>query len=747
MAKNLFKHEGYKWNYCSVGGVVRVNLNSGEDIAHLDELDQKKWTVLSCPVKGLKIDQKTLAILDSDADGHIRVNEVVAAAKWLTSIIKNNDSILAGASELELSNIDTTTDTGKNLLKAAQLVLKCLGKEAAVITLEDAENGMTIFNNSKFNGDAVIVDACTEDENLKKAIADIIACEGAVADASGADGVNEASIDKFIADCKSYAAWVEAGKADEKNILPYGDKTADAYAACNAVNSKIADYFMRCKLVKFNEGAADAVDVSVAKIAEIGGQNLSECAGQIAEYPLARPSAEGVLDLSAINPAWQAAISNAAALTSLKDKVTEESWAAVMASFAPYCAYTGAKAGAEVEALGMDTVKSYIENDPSEALKALIAQDAALAEEAAEIKSMGKLMHLYRDFYKFLNNYVVFSDLYAADKRAIFEAGELYIDQRCCKLCVEVADMGKHADMAGLSGMFLIYCSCTNKSGAKKDIAALMTAGDIRNLRPGKNCIFYDLEGNDWDAVVTKVVDNPINVRNAFWSPYRKAANFVSEKINKNMAAKESASEASVLGAADGKGKQAFDIAKFAGIFAAIGMAIGFILSALAGFAAFIGGLKWYQLILLVVAIMLVISGPSCFLAWRKLRKRNLGPVLNANGWAINSNVLINTVFGATLTSVAKYPVVKGSDPFKKKTPVWKKVLWSVVAALVVAFAALYFTNCLECVGLSYHKGDLKALVNKAGDAIAADAADMSSSLQNATENAESTAAAETPAE
>lgn len=741
MAKILFNNEGYKWNYCSVGGVVRVNLCCGEDIAHLDELDQKKWTVLSCPVKGLQLDAQTLSMIDADGDGKIRVAEVVATAKWLTSVIKDKDSILKGESELSLDNINVETENGQNILKAAKLVLNCLGAEKNSITMEDAANSIEIFNKSKFNGDGVITDACTEDEGLKKVIAAVIASAGAVADKSGADGVNVDSIDKFLAACAAYKAWVEAGEADKAAILPYGDKTADAFAACNAVNAKIADYFMRCKLVKFDDAAAAAVDVSTAKIEAIGDQNLSECADQIATYPLARPSAAGVLDLSAINPAWQAAVAKVAGLVGLGETLTEDAWAKVMASFGPYSAYMAAKAGSEVEALGLEYVSEVLAANPKEALVELINQDLTLAGDAAEIASINKLMHLYRDFYKFLSNYVVFTDFYARGRRAIFEAGELFIDERCCKLCIEVADMGKHADMAGLSGMFLIYCTCTNKSGAKKDIVALMTDGDITNLRPGKNAIFYDLNGNDWDAVVTKVVDNPINIRKAFWAPYRKAANFVSEKINKNMAAKEAASEASVLGAADGKGKQAFDIAKFAGIFAAIGMAVTMLLGVLGGFFGFFFKLPWWGMILLIIAIMLVISGPSCFLAWRKLRKRNLGPVLNANGWAINSNVLVNTVFGATLTSVAKYPIVKGNDPFKEETPMWKKVTCGVLCALVVAFAALYFTNCLQCIGLEYHKGAIIEKIQKGTE-------ELGTSLQEAVEEAaaETAAEAEAPA-
>ena len=89
---------------------------------------------------------------------------------------------------------------------------------------------------------------------------------------------------------------------------------------------------------------------------------------------------------------------------------------------------------------------------------------------------------------------------------------------------------------------------------------------------------------------------------------------------------------------------------------------------------------------------MLCISGPSCFIAWSKLRKRNLGPILNANGWAINSVVLINIIFGKTLTSTAKFPVIKGKDPFVIKTPWWKKVLrWIIVLAIVLG--GVYLAN------------------------------------------------------
>ena len=58
-----------------MGGVTRVKIQSGEDIRHLGELDEKLWTVLSCPTTGLEIDSESLRLMDSDGDGKLRVKE------------------------------------------------------------------------------------------------------------------------------------------------------------------------------------------------------------------------------------------------------------------------------------------------------------------------------------------------------------------------------------------------------------------------------------------------------------------------------------------------------------------------------------------------------------------------------------------------------------------------------------------------------------------------------------------------
>jgi hypothetical protein len=77
--------------------------------------------------------------------------------------------------------------------------------------------------------------------------------------------------------------------------------------------------------------------------------------------------------------------------------------------------------------------------------------------------------------------------------------------------------------------------------------------------------------------------------------------------------------------------------------------------------------------------LVLLISLPSVVLAYIKLRKRNLGPILDANGWAVNARARINVPFGATLSSVARLPAGsrrETGDRYAEKGFPWKTVLF-----------------------------------------------------------------------
>ena len=703
----------YDWKFSTVGGVPRVNIESGEDIAHLNELDQKMWTVLSCPTKGLEIDEKTLELMDVDGDGKIRVNEVADAATWITKVLKNPDLLLKQEDTISLDDINQDDEDGKKLYDSAKQILANLELDKNEISVADTSDSIAIFAKTKFNGDGVITENSTDDEALKAVIANCVKTIGATADRSGVDGVTAEQIEAFYTNCNDYMTWFTSEDENKATVFPYGDNTEAALAAYNALKEKVEDFFMRCKLTAFNSESSAALDVTVARMEAISEKSLSVSTEEIAGYPLARVNSKSELPLNGgINPAWEAAFANLKSLIFDVDfpkqkSISEADWKAIGAKFGPFEAWKAAKKGEIVESLGVDVIKEIVEKNQKDALLALVEQDKAEETKANEIASVNKLTHYYRDIYKLIKNYVTFSDFYTRDenKKAIFQAGTLYIDQRSCDLCVKVSDMGKHNLTAGLSGMYLLYCDChSKKKNETMTIVAVMTDGDIDNLMVGKNAIFYDRDGVDWDATVVKIIDNPISIRQAFWSPYRKFANWVTDLINKSAAEKDSksfdnmtasVSEKAAAVPAEGAAPQQaqpFDIAKFAGIFAAIGMALGFIgsfcVSVVSGFAQ----LTWWQVILVFIGIILLISGPSMVMAWLKLRKRNLAPLLNANGWAVNAQAFVNITFGATLTKMAQFPKVTLADPFADKgMPWWKKLLIGLVLIAIGVAALWYF--------------------------------------------------------
>ena len=703
------ENKPYVWTFTPVGGSVRVKITSGADIARLGELDRKMWTVLSCPTRNLEFDQKTLDALDADHDGNIRVDEVIAAAQWLTGILKDPDMLLSRGTEIPFSAFNEENPDGAKLLASAKQILQNLKLEKDSISLEETADNVKIFADTKFNGDGIITPASADDEALAALVTTMTETIGKAMDRSGVEGVTADHIEAFYTALADYAGWQDAGTAD---VFPFGDKTADALASVDALKDKVADYFMRCKLIGFDPDAAKAVDISVEKIGAIEG-NLALASSAIGEEPLAKPSADGVLPLDAVNPAWKAAVETMRGLVleEGKNTLTEAEWADIVGKFAPFTAWMAAKKGAEVEGLGIDKVKELLKADQKAALLKLVEEDKALEEEALSIEAVDKLVRLYHNFYDFLNNYVVFADFYDPECKAMFQAGRLYIDQRSTDLCVRVD--GPSPEISSLSGMYILYCACkSEKLGKTMNIAAVLTDGDVDGLRPGKNAVFYDRDENDWSAVVTSIVENPMSLRQAFWAPYKKAARWISDKIGKTAADKankgestlgaitESATSSPAAGAQTATKAAPFDVGKIAGITIAIAAVAG----VLTAIVATLKSLTWWQWIVLIIGLMLIISLPSVFIAWRKLRRRDLGPVLNANGWAINAKSLVSVKFGKGLTQLAKFPKLTAVDPAARRKAFWRKFCCWFFGILLVAGAVLYFTDNLKCIGLPFHK-------------------------------------------
>ena len=688
----------HRWRFFRLGGFDQVRLDSAEDLLHLSELDQKLWAALSCPVTGLEFDRRTLALLDTDGDDRVRVPEILAAVRWVCTVLRDLKPVMEGREALPLAAINEADPEGRRLLAAARQILNFLNKPGMEeISVEDVAGTETLLHDSPFNGDGVITPASARDEDTHALIEEIMACVGSVPDRGGADGIGAEQIEAFFQAAALHAAWWEEGQTPE--VMPLGDGTAGAADCMRALRAKIDDYFTRCALAAYDPKAGEALSPALATYEGLSLRDLA-ADPELERLPLARIEAGRALPLgSGVNPAWAAALTTLRTLVVTPllgeaDSLDAEGWERLKSLLAPYEAWQAAKAGIEVEALGADRVRALLAGDARDRLAKVLEEDLSLAEQVESFEGVIRLVHCTRDLLVLLNNFVSFRDFYVQDRKAVFQAGTLYLDGRACELCIRVESPDAHATLAALSQTYLAYCRCTRRGSTEQMfIAAAFTGGDADNLMVGRNGIFYDREGQDWDAAIVKIIEHPISVRQAFWLPYKRLGRMIGDQIAKFAAAKDSAVNAGAgakladVGAKpDATVKPPFDVGKFAGIFAAIGLALGAIGTAIASVLGGFLSLAVWQMPLVVGGVLLMISGPSMLIAYLKLRQRNLGPILDACGWAVNTRASINIPFGATLTKVAELP--KGAqrslrDPFAEKKTPWKR--WAVILALFVA--------------------------------------------------------------
>jgi hypothetical protein len=688
----------HTWRFFRAGGFDQVKLQTGADLMSLDQLDQKLWVALACPTQGLHFDAKTLEYIDTDKDGRIRATELIAAVKWAGGLLKNPDELAKKIGPLPLASINDATPEGKAILGAAQMILEKRGrKDANAITLEDTAETAKVLTQTSFNGDGVIVEDSADSDALKAVIKEIMDCLGSVADRSGKPGVNQAKVDQFFADAVAFSDWMKKSEGD-KAMVPLGDATGAAAAAVQAAKAKVDDYFARCRLAAFDGRALAALNREEKEFLALAAKDLTITCAEIAGFPVARIEPGRALPLTGgVNPAWEGVLNRLQSdavkpLLGDKASLTEAEWSQLQAKLGPFACWQAAKAGASVEKLGLTRVRAILASKAREELTALIAKDQAEEGKVNALTSVDKLIRFHRGLHLLCVNFVNFEDFYDRGEPAIFQAGTLYLDQRSCELVLPVQDAAKHATMAALAGTYLAYCDCTRKgTGEKMQIVAAFTGGDSDNLMVGRNGIFYDRQQRDWDATITKIIDNPISIRQAFWSPYKKLVRMIEEQVAKRAAAADAAATtkletAAVAAATADKAKPVEPKKVDVGTVAALGVAFGALATAFAAMAGYVSGLlklPFWQVCLAVAGLLLIVSGPSMVIAWLKLRKRNLGPILDSNGWALNAKARINVPFGGALTQVAALPpnsTMATTDKYGEVPSVWPKVLGFVVA-------------------------------------------------------------------
>ena len=350
----------HSWRFIRSGGLDQVSLETAADLLALPTLDPKLWVALSCPAKGLEIAPRTLALLDTDGDGHIRIPEILAAVAFVCARLKDPADLLKNpSSDLPLDRVNDATPEGIAILEA---VKKLAPRSKELPTYADtAADEVKTISKGALKGDGVLrPDA--GDKETQLLIQDIGATTGSVT------AENTAT---FFADLEAFKTWSEA--AGSVAVDGLGPAAAAAFAAFDAVRSKVDDYFARCGLAAFDDEAVLGLNRNEDDYRAIAGKQLSAASAEVAMIPIARIGANYALPLTnGLNPAWAGAIANlqqAAVIPLLgnKNELTASEWATLAERLKPFEAWVGTKPSSPVAKLGIDRINAILsEQRPTE---------------------------------------------------------------------------------------------------------------------------------------------------------------------------------------------------------------------------------------------------------------------------------------------------------------------------------------------------------------------------------------------
>jgi hypothetical protein len=696
-------HSQHVWRFIRCGSLDQVILQNDEDLLNLKDLDPKLWVALSCPVKGLEIDEHTLELMDIDGDGRIRIPEILNAIEWLYLRLKSVSMILNPKSAIYLADLREETPEGQSVRTAAEQIIGSRGwSNTDPIPLEALFNLEPMFKGTRFNGDGIISSVSSADAELSQLIVEMIQWSGGVADRSGEVGVDAARIDRFFDALRTRRDWVIEGAREGLAFL--GEQSKSALDAFFKVEKKIDDYFARCELGQFDERALQALNRQEADFYALAAQDLEIEHHEIVRFPISKVHNASILNLvKGINPAWKASMAEfySAVIVPLfgegKTMLTLGEWEVLKSKTSQYKAWLESEQHPDLAAYNLDRIETLLASSAQQALHQLIAEDTAVASGVSDLLDIRKLAFFYRDMKCLMNNFINFSDFYDKEKWAVFQQGTLYLDGRSCELCIRVENPAAHAVIAAMSRILIVYCDLKAAKGETMKIAACITQGDSDFLHVGRNGVFVDRNGKDWDATVTKILDNPISIRQAFWSPYKKFIRRMEESAAKRAAAADTQNDAMLdnlaKNATSQKDKPA-PVAKMdVGTVAALGVGASALIAVITSLIGGILGLDWWQIPLAAIGVLLVISGPSMIVAALKLRQRNLAPILDANGWAINGRVKINIPLATSLTDRRKLPDnarLNLRDPFAEKANLRLKILLVILCLTSLAAVVLW---------------------------------------------------------
>jgi len=653
-----------------------LRIETAGDLERALALDEAHWVATGAPIRSFNCDLTFLTLLDTDHNGRIMCAEVEEGIRWLLDTLRRREGIDRRSRTLALEAIDTGDGQGQRIHLSASRILERLElPDSDRITLEQVRQVKAKVEGTPVSEAGVVLPEAAGDGEIRQFLADIVAAVGGVPHPGGAQGVDADQLGKFLAAAAAAVAWHEKGQippgADRTDVMPLGDATEAAYAVVRDLRAKLDQYLAQCEALALDERFAQRMGWTDEELKDLDFDDPTVIEKVLEAAPLAPGRADRQLRYDeAVNPCYAELLARfrrevaEPVLGAPGEALTAAQWQEIKAFFAAHQGWLAARPDPAVEALGIDKLRRYLEERFAEGVGELIAESRRTAFDLDNLRLAEKLILYQAYMIDFANNFVSFPHLYDPDSHAMFEMGTLVMDGRRFNMAVVVEDRKRHANIARTSNMCLLYVEVTPRDGGKTcEVAVPVTSGGIGNLCVQKRGIFEDKDGKECDAVVVDIIENPISLREALVSPFKRLGKLLTGKIESLTARAEKKLDQQAAATMDQAttappGKGAAAPAASGGMLMGVGVAGAALGSALAYVSKTLSEKPLAIGIGVLAAVVLVIL-PTSIVAWLKLRRRDLSAILEGSGWGINARMRLTRRQSRYFTQRPLYP--KGS--------------------------------------------------------------------------------------
>jgi len=691
-----------KPTFAKYGPSYHLRIRTAADLENVLELDEAHWVATNAPISTINCDEVFLRLMDLDENGRILCFEVQEAIRWLLRLLRETGDVTERSQTLRLDAVNTDTPEGQRILEAASKILTRQGSpDAKDIALDDVRQVKAQAESTPVSEAGVVLPEAAEAADVRQFIADVVATVGGAPHPSGAKGAGEAELNRFLTEAAAYLDWHDRGVVppgqDKTDIMPLGVDTPAAFALLSSLRGKIDQYFAQCEALNLDERFVQRMGWTEAELQGLDFDDPAVIEEVLRRAPLAKANPARQLRFDQqVNPYYAEPLERfrqqvlKPVLGDCGDALSARQWQEVRSAFVAHQAWVEGKAGAAVEALGPEKLRGYLDERFASEVRALIAESTRTALVLDNIRLIEKLILYQAHMLDLVNNFVSFPHLYDAHSRAMFEMGTLVMDGRRFSLAVKVENRTQHAEVAKTSNMFLLYVQIAPKEGKPiYEVAVPVTSGSKGNLCIGKRGIFYDLAERQFDARVVDIIENPISLREALASPFRRLGRLLTGKIEALTTAAEKKLDAqaaqAMAQAAPQGGPQQQARPSTAGLLMGGSLAVAALGSALAYITKTLSQTHPLAIVAGLLGAVVLVMLPTSIIAILKLRRRDLSAILEGSGWGINARMRLTRRQGRFFTQRPRYPI--GA---KRLLAFWWKALLIVLLILAILAGVRY---------------------------------------------------------